>query len=207
MHYAAEERPLKYDPIKALVAPRPIGWISTVGSEGQTNLAPYSFFQAIAQRPSMIMFSSEGLKDSVVFARQTGEFVCNVATWEFRDQVVLTSDDLPRGQSEFEYAGLETEPSRFVQPPRVKGIAAALECRTLQSFELKDLEGRATDRFVVIGQVVGVYIDDRFIKDGRVDTAAMRPLARLGYLDYAVIDEVFQMPDRAIRARASLVNG
>jgi flavin reductase (DIM6/NTAB) family NADH-FMN oxidoreductase RutF len=155
----------------------------------------------------MMMFSSEGLKDSVVFARQTGEFVCNVATWEFREHVVLASDDLPRGHSEFEHAGLEMEPSRFVRPPRVKGIAAALECRTLQSFELKDLEGRATDRFVVIGQVVGVYIDDRFIKDGRVDTAAMRPIARLGYLDYAVIDEVFQMPDRAIRARASLVNG
>ncbi|MES3000342.1 MAG: flavin reductase family protein [Pseudomonadota bacterium] len=206
MHYPAHERPLPYDPVKALVAPRPIGWISTVGPDGQANLAPYSFFQAIAQRPSMVMFSSEGLKDSVVFAQESGEFVCNVATWKFREHVVLTSDDLPRGHSEFEHAGLEMEASGFVKPPRVKGIAAALECRTLQSFELKDLEGRATDRFVVIGQVVGVYIDDRFIKDGRVDTAAMRPIARLGYLDYAVIDEVFQMPDRKIRARASLVN-
>ncbi|GAA4335925.1 flavin reductase family protein [Pigmentiphaga soli] len=203
---ASEKPPLPYDPFKALVAPRPIGWISTVSREGHLNLAPYSFFQAIAQRPGMVIFTSEGRKDSVDYAVDTGEFVCNQATWDFRDQLLLSSDDLPRGENEFLHAGLEWEPSRLVRPPRVKGVAAALECRVVSSFELTDLAGNGANRMAVIGQVVGVYIDDRFIKDGRVDTAAMRVIARCGYFDYAVIDDYFQMRDRKIRAKPSLVN-
>jgi len=206
MFYATSTKlPLPFDPLKALVAPRPIGWISTLSAKGELNLAPYSFFQAIAQRPAMVIFSGEGAKDSISFAQESGEFVCNMATFEFKDQMLRSSDDLPRGENEFVHAGLETESSGTVKPPRVKGIAAALECKVVTSFELKDLDGADIGRIAVIGQVTGVYIDDRFIKEGKVDTAAMRLVARLGYFDYAVIDEVFQMRDRSIRTRPSLV--
>jgi flavin reductase (DIM6/NTAB) family NADH-FMN oxidoreductase RutF len=196
---ASEKLPLPHDPLKALVSPRPIGWISAVSARGELNLAPYSFFQVIAQRPGMVMFTSEGYKDSIVFAQETGEFVCNIATWDFKDQMLRSSDPLPRGQNEFPHAGLETEASRLVRPPRVKGIAAALECKVLSCFELKDLEGRGTQRIAMMGQIVGVHIDDRFIlANGRVDTAAMRIIARCGYFDYAVIDQLFQMGERGV---------
>jgi flavin reductase (DIM6/NTAB) family NADH-FMN oxidoreductase RutF len=207
MFYNANEKlPLPYDPLKALVSPRPIGWISTVSREGHVNLAPYSFFQAIAQRPGLVLFSSEGNKDSVDFAVESGEFVCNIATWEFRDAVVLTSDDLPRGHNEFVHANLTMEPSGLVRPPRVRGISAALECKVTTSFELKDIDGKGINRLVVIGQVIGVYIDDKYIKDGKVNSAAMKIIARCGYLDYAVIEDHFQMKDRQTRAKPSLVN-
>lgn len=206
MFYDAREKlPLPFDPLKALVSPRPIGWISTVSTQGHVNLAPYSFFQAIAQRPGMVLFSSEGNKDSVQFAVESGEFVCNIATWNFRDEIVLTSDDLPRGENEFLHADLKMEPSGLVRPPRIQGIAASLECKVTTSFELTDIDGKGIDRLVVIGQVIGVYIDDKFIKNGRVDSAAMKIIARCGYLDYAVIEEYFQMSDRKIRAKPSLV--
>jgi flavin reductase (DIM6/NTAB) family NADH-FMN oxidoreductase RutF len=206
MFYDAREKmPLPFDPLKALVSPRPIGWISTISRQGHVNLAPYSFFQAIAQRPGMVLFSSEGNKDSVQFAVESGEFVCNIATWNFRDEIILTSDDLPRGQNEFLHADLKMEASGLVRPPRVHGIAASLECRVTTSFELKDIDGQGIDRLVVIGQVVGVYIDDKFIKDGRVDAAAMKIIARCGYLDYAVIEQYFQMNDRKIRTKPSLI--
>ena len=161
---------------------------------GKANLAPYSFFNAFSSRPPIVGFSSSsGLKDSVVFAAETREFVCNLATFEFRKQMNLTSVALPRGESEFVAAELEMEPSVLVKVPRVKGIAAALECRWLQTIEFMDLEGRQTDRWLVLGQVVGTYIDDRYVTDGRVDTARMRPIARCGYDEYAVVDRVFSM--------------
>ena len=196
MFYEASGRaPLPFDPLKALVSPRPIGWISSISAAGAVNLAPYSFFQAISQRPGMVLYSSEGMKDSATFSRETGEFVCNMATWSFREQMHLSSDALPQGENEFLHAGLEMEPSQLVKPPRVKGVAAALECKTVDSFELKDMHGHVTDRIIVIGQVVGVYIGDEFLKEGKVDTAAMQLIARCGYFDYAVIDRLFQMRD------------
>jgi flavin reductase (DIM6/NTAB) family NADH-FMN oxidoreductase RutF len=152
MFYNANEKlPLPYDPLKALVSPRPIGWISTMSREGHVNLAPYSFFQAIAQRPGLVLFSSEGNKDSVAFAVESGEFVCNIATWEFREEVVLTSNDLPRGDNEFLHANLKMTPSGLVRPPRVHGIAAALECKVTSSFEMKDRKIRAKPSLVNIG--------------------------------------------------------
>lgn len=194
MFYETATRPpLPHDPFKALVAPRPIGWISSISRSGAVNLAPYSFFNAVGSNPPLVMFSSEGRKDSLTFVEETGEFVCNIATLDLSAQMNATSAPLARGQSEFDVAGLNAVPSRLVKPPRVKEAAAALECKVLQSFEIKDLEGRPTDRWMVIGQVVAVYIDDRFIKDGLVDTAAMQPLARCGYADYAVVDRVFSL--------------
>jgi flavin reductase (DIM6/NTAB) family NADH-FMN oxidoreductase RutF len=177
---------LPHDPFKAIVAPRPIGWISSISARGEINLAPYSFFNGISGNPPMVMFSSEGRKDSHAFVEETREFVCNLATWELREQVIATSGPYPRGVDEMKEVGLEAAPSRLVKPPRVKASPCALECKWLQTTQLRDLDGAAIDRYVVFGQVVGVHIDERFIRDGLLDTAAMRPIARAGYHDYFV---------------------
>jgi flavin reductase (DIM6/NTAB) family NADH-FMN oxidoreductase RutF len=195
MFYEPHARPavFKHDPFKALIVPRPIGWVTTMSRKGEINLAPYSYFNAFNSSPGVIGFSSEGRKDSVTFAEETREFVWNLATYGLRDPMNETSAPLPRGVSEFDPAGLDTEASRIVKPPRIKGVSAALECKWLQTLKIKDLNGHDLDNWVVFGQVVGVYIDDRFIKDGKVDTAAMQPIARLGYNEYAVVDAVFSM--------------
>jgi flavin reductase (DIM6/NTAB) family NADH-FMN oxidoreductase RutF len=183
---------LPYNPFKAIVAPRPIGWITSMSAKGEINLAPYSFFNGITDRPPIVMFSSEGHKDSVAFVEETKEFVCSLATFDLRDQMNGTAAPLPRGQSEMSATGLAAAPSHFVKPPRVAASPCALECRWLKTVTF-DIEGHKMDRYAVFGHVVGVYIDDRFIKDGKLDTAAMRPIARLGYNEYAVVDEVFRM--------------
>jgi len=183
---AKNDHGLPYNPFKAIVAPRPIGWISSMSHKGEINLAPYSFFNGLTDHPPTVMFASEGRKDSVVFAEETREFVCNFACYALREQMNTTSATFPRGVNEMEKAGLAAAPSRMVKPPRVKDAPCALECKWLQTIRLPDLDGRVTDRYVVFGQVVGVYIDDAFIKDGKLDTAAMRPIARAGYSDYFV---------------------
>jgi flavin reductase (DIM6/NTAB) family NADH-FMN oxidoreductase RutF len=177
---------LPHDPFKAIVAPRPIGWIASMSAKGEVNLAPYSFFNAVSSDPPIVMFSSEGRKDSLAFIEETREFVCNLATWDLRQQMNATSGPYPRGIDEMREAGLEPAPSVLVKPPRVRASPCALECRSLQTVALRDIDGRATECFVVLGQVVGVHIDDRFIRDGLLDTAAMRPIARAGYHDYFV---------------------
>jgi flavin reductase (DIM6/NTAB) family NADH-FMN oxidoreductase RutF len=185
---------LPHDPFKALVAPRPVGWISTTGPGGEVNLAPYSFFNAVCDAPPMVAFSSAGRKDSATFADDVREFVWNLATWDLREAMNLSSSDLARGESEFEHAGLEPAPSRLVAAPRVAASPAALECRVVQVTELRDVDGRPVDHHLVIGQVVGVHLDPAYVHDGKVDTAALRPIARCGYLgDYAVVDELFDM--------------
>ena len=145
------------------------------------------------------MFASEGRKDSVAFVEETKEFVCNLATFDLRDADERTSAPLPRGVNEMERAGLDAAPSRLVKPPRVAASPCALECKWLQTVALDDLDGQPLDRYVVFGQVVGVHIDDRFIKDGRLDTAAMKPIARCGYDEYAVVESVFTMTPAAER--------
>jgi flavin reductase (DIM6/NTAB) family NADH-FMN oxidoreductase RutF len=185
---------LPHDPFKAAIAPRPIGWVSTIGAGGAVNLAPYSFFNAISGAPPMIAFSSEGMKDSASFAAQTREFVWNMPTWELREAMNATSASLPRGENEFVHAGLDMAPSRIVAPPRVATSPCALECKVTETLTLTDLDGRHTDRHLVIGQVVGVHLDERYIADGILDVAAMRPIARCGYTaDYTVLDRLFQM--------------
>jgi flavin reductase (DIM6/NTAB) family NADH-FMN oxidoreductase RutF len=177
---------LPHDPFKAIVAPRPIGWISTISAKGEINLAPYSFFNGVSGSPPMVMFASEEKKDSVAFAEETGEFVCNLATWDLRDQMNTTSGPYPRGVDEMKEAGLEAAPSVLVKPPRVKASPCALECKWLQTVRLNDVDGIPTQRYIVFGQVIGIYIDEAFIKDGLLDTAAMQPIARAGYHDYFV---------------------
>jgi flavin reductase (DIM6/NTAB) family NADH-FMN oxidoreductase RutF len=190
---ATNDHGLPRDPFKAIVAPRPIGWITSVSQKGEINLAPYSFFNAISEAPPMVMFASGGRKDTVAFIEETGEFVCNFASFALREAMSKTGTEFPRGVDEMVEAGLASAPSRLVRPPRVAASPCALECKRLQIIEVRDLEGKSAGRFVVLGQVVGIHIDDRYIKDGRLDTAAMQPLARCGYSDYAVVDEVFAM--------------
>ena len=183
-----------HDPFKALVVPRPIGWISTVSAKGEVNLAPYSYFNAFSSSPPIVGFSSEGDKDSSTFAMQTGEFVWSMATWELRDPMNASAASLARGQSEFQHARLDTAASRLVKPPRVAASPAAFECRVTELVKLKDIDGEDSGRRLVLGRVVGIHIDERFVKAGRVDSAAMRPIARGGYDEYSVVERVFSMP-------------
>ena len=183
-----------HDPFKALVVPRPIGWIATMSATGELNLAPYSYFNGFSSVPPIVGFSSEGDKDSSTFAVETGEFVWSMATWDLRDAMNASAASLPRGQSEFAHARLETAPSRLVKPPRVAASPAAFECRVTEVVKLKDLDGSDSGRRLVLGRVVGIHIDERFVREGRVDTAAMRPIARGGYDEYSVVERVFSMP-------------
>jgi len=190
MHYDSIENKhgLKHDPFKALVAPRPIGWITTVSRDGVCNLAPYSFFNAVSDRPHYVVFSSKDVKDSVRNVRETGEFTCSLATWDTRFAMNVSSAPVPPDADEYPLAGLTAVASRFVKPPRVKEAPAALECRHWKTVELPDVApGTDSGHFLVIGHVVGIYIDDAYVKDGIVDTPAMRPLARMGYMQYAVV--------------------
>jgi len=216
MHYDAIENKhgLKHDPLKALVAPRPIGWISSLSKDGVCNLAPYSFFNAVAEKPAWVVFSSVGIKDSLKNIEETGEFVCSLATWDLREQMNWSSASVAHGVDEFPIAGLSTAPSRFVKPPRVKESPVALECTYWQTVPLPP--ARAGDKpgnFVVFGKVVGIYIDDAFVKAGMVDTGAMKPIARMGYMDYAVVtaETIFTLgrpsPDAAMARLKEGVEG
>ena len=188
---------LPHDPFKSCVVPRPIGWISTIGADAAVNLAPYSFFNAVATEPPMVMFSSNGkqahgTKDSVANAEATGEFVCNMATWDLRDPMSQTSRPVPPEVDEFELAGLETPPTELGKPPRGKASPIHLECVYHQTLELPcDIEGGRNA--ICLGRVVGVHIRDEFLTDGKVDIARIKPLARLGYQDYTVAEKVLTL--------------
>ena len=193
---------LPHDPFKAIVAPRPIGWISTVDAEGRGNLAPYSFFNAFSSQPPIIGFSSEGWKHSAANIRATGEFVFNLATRRLAEQMNLTGAVLPEGTDEMKVAGLTPAPCRLVKAARVTESPAAFECRLLDILELKDLEGTPLGRFLILGQVVGVHIDRDFLTpDGLFDTARAAPMARCGYLsDYAEISSLVRLHRKQGRA-------
>jgi flavin reductase (DIM6/NTAB) family NADH-FMN oxidoreductase RutF len=184
---------LPHDPSKAIVSPRPVGWISTRSTAGALNLAPYSFFNMFSSKPFLVWFSSEGEKDSATFARESGEFVVNLAGRDLLRKMVASSVDAPRGTSEFGYANLTPEPSVMVAAPRVREAVAALECKVTEIFTPKTFSGRATDAVVVAGEVVGVYIDDSMLTDGLFDVVKAGNAARLGYLDYLTVETVFPM--------------
>jgi flavin reductase (DIM6/NTAB) family NADH-FMN oxidoreductase RutF len=196
MHYDTDKRDhgLPHDPFKALVVPRPIGWVATLDRQGRANLAPYSFFNAVSDRPPMLMFSSGGTKDSLRNILDTGEFTCSIATWALREAMNLSSAPVAPGVDEFALAGLSKAASRFVKVPRVAEAPAAFECTLWQALPLP-APRRGDGYTLVIGSVVGVYIDDAFIQDGIVQSAEMRALARLGCMDYSVLtpDTLFTM--------------
>ena len=178
---------LPHDPFKALAVPRPIGWISSVGANGIANLAPYSFFNAVAEKPHYVVIGSGGVKDTLSNIEETKEFVCNLATYDLRNHMNISSATVPRGVDEFPLAGLTAVKGNMVAAPRVKEAAAAFECRLHQLIPLPGV-GRYKQNFtLIIGLVVGIHIDDKYIVDGIIDTASMKPIARLGYMDYAVI--------------------
>ena len=215
MFYDSEARmngtvdmPLPFNPFKALVAPRPIGWISTLTSDGLVNLAPYSYFQAVADNPDVVMFSATptleaatsgqgirfgtGRKHSEANAASSGEFVCNIVSHELAELMNATSAHLPADTSEAEHAGITLAPSHKISTPRVAACPAALECVFLES---RPVPRRGGDHVyqMVFGEVVGIHIDERFVQNGRVDTGAMQPLTRMGYDEYAVLDEKFTL--------------
>lgn len=194
MHYDAIDNMhgLPNDPFKAIVAPRPIGWISSISRSGVPNLAPYSFFNAVADSPHYIALGSSGMKDSLSNIEATAEFVINIATFELREQMNASAANVAPDVDEFKLSGLTAAPSRFVKPPRVKESPAALECKLFQIVPLPDNHGDAKN-WAIIGRVVGIYIDDRFIAEGRVNTAAMKPIARLGYSEYATVETAWRM--------------
>ncbi len=183
---------LALDPFKAVMVPRPIGWISTLSPDGIANLAPYSFFNAFSDGPIYVAFGSGGRKDTLRNVEATGEFAFNLATFSLREAMNTSSATVPHHIDEFELAGLSKAPCRLIKAPRVGESPVCFECRHFQTVPLPDDDGHVGD-WMVIGRVIGIHIDDRFIENGRVNTAALQPLARLGYSEYATIDSTWRM--------------
>ena len=184
---------LSHNPMTALVVPRPIGWISTVSRDGVVNLAPYSFFNVVSGAPPFIMFASKPRKDSQRNAEETGEFVANMATYDLRELVNASSAEYGPAISEPDRIGLEMAPCRAVRPPRVARSPVALECKYYKTVELISADGTRNTSSVILGEVVGIHIDDKMIVNGHIDVTRMQPLARLGYMDYCAVNELFAM--------------
>jgi flavin reductase (DIM6/NTAB) family NADH-FMN oxidoreductase RutF len=192
------EHGLKRNPFKSLVVPRPIGWISSLSKDGVANIGPYSFFNAVAEDPHMVMFSSsyrpksDQRKDSHWNAEETGEFVVNICTEELKDRMNTSSAPYAREVDEFARARLTPAPGRNVKAPRIAESPVALECKTFQIVRLPAKSGNHGN-VVVIGEVVGIHIAESILKDGMVDMDKFRPLARLGYWQYTVVNNAFWM--------------
>lgn len=190
----AQGHGLPHDPLKAIVAPRVIGWISTRSAQGAFNLAPYSFFGIFATSPPIIGFSSEGIKDSVRNIEETGEFVWNLTSRALAEQMNRSSAPVAPETDEFALAGLTPAAGRRVSVPHVQESPAALECKLLQVIRLHTLDGKPMNNWLTLGQVVGVHIQESFLKDGLFDTWAAQPVMRAGYqADYAGLGELFRM--------------
>jgi flavin reductase (DIM6/NTAB) family NADH-FMN oxidoreductase RutF len=196
MFYRPEDgHGLKHNPFNAIVTPRPIGWIATRGADGSENLAPYSFFNAVAYDPPQVMFAStsakpdrDGTKDSVANIRETGVFCVNVVEYAMRDVMNTTSGPWGRDVDEFDKAGIARADCETIACSRVAAAPASLECTLTQ---IVKLPGEAN--FVVFGEVKGVHLRDNCIKDGIYDILRYHPLARLGYRDYAAVTELFSL--------------
>lgn len=190
---------LPHDPFKAIVVPRPIGWVSTVDANGQANLAPYSFFNGCGERPPMVMFAQTGakkegvlVKDSVTNARETGEFACNVVGMALKDAMNTTTAAFEADVDEFERAGLTKAPGQAIKAPHVAEAPAVLECRTHQILELPAWSDAWTN-LLVIGEVVGVHIRDEYLEEGLLDILKYNPVARMGYMDYTTVEDRWSM--------------
>jgi flavin reductase (DIM6/NTAB) family NADH-FMN oxidoreductase RutF len=189
--------PLRHNPLNALVAPRPIGWISTISAAGDVNLAPFSYFNAVAADPPMVIFAPNtkedgDFKDSFRNLLEVPEFVVNVVSAPLARLMNATSASFPYGVDEFAAVGVESTPSISVRPPRVAAARAALECRVWERLDLPaGRDGRRSH--LVVGEVVGIYIDDAIIRHGAVDQLALAQVARLGRNDYTQVEKLFEM--------------
>ncbi|MCV6546266.1 MAG: flavin reductase family protein [Cohaesibacter sp.] len=189
----SEPHGLPHDPFKALVAPRPIGWISSRGADGVANLAPYSFFNAVSAQPNVVMFSSQGRKDSLINIEQSGEFACNLASYELRDAMNLSASMVGPEVDEFALAGLSQKACQLIAAPCVAESPVVMECRLLDIIKLDRYEGVDTPYQMVLGEVIGIFIEDAMLVDGMVDMTKLKPLARLGYKDYCMVEDVFSL--------------
>ncbi len=196
----ADGHGLPHDPFKAIVTPRPIGWISTIDAEGRANLAPFSFFNGCGDAPPMVMFAQTGrksrpepVKDSIANIRETGEFACNIVSQALKEAMNLSSGAYQPEVDEFELAGLTKAPGISIAAPHVAEAPAVLECRLVKIVD--DLPSWRDHAFniMVIGEVVGVHIDDAILKDGRVDVLGYNPVARMGYMDYTTVTDIWAM--------------
>ena len=189
MFYRPEDgHGLPHSPFNAIVAPRPIGWISSRGADGVNNLAPYSFFNAVAYVPPQVMFASNGDKDSVSNIRDTGVFCTNVVAHDMRHVMNATSATLPPDIDEFDHAGVERVECETIPCARVAGAPASMECRATRIVQLD-----GPDNFVVFGEVTGVHIREDCLNEGLFDVTRFNPVSRLGYRDYATVRDVFTL--------------
>ena len=197
MFYQPKKNPFSIDPYKSLIFPRPIGWISSIDKKGIVNLAPYSYFNAIADDPPQIMFvaaasdRSSQKKDTLTNIMTTKEFVVNFATTATRKQMNLSSKDIHKDDDEFVLTKLKKRKSRLVKVPSVADSPVNLECKLLKSIKLKSSLRKFST--MVMGEVIGIYIKDSFIEKGRVNSAAMRYVARMGYSEYTTVSSKFKM--------------
>ena len=197
MFYKTKKNPFSIDPYKSLIFPRPIGWISSIDKKGVVNLAPYSYFNAIADNPPQIMFvagapdRSSQKKDTLSNIMATKEFVVNFATTATRKQMNLSSKDIHKDDDEFILTKLKKRKSRLVKVPSVDDSPVNLECKLLKSIKLKSSLRKFST--MVMGEVIGIYIKDSFIEKGRVNSAAMRYVARMGYSEYTTVSSKFKM--------------
>lgn len=175
---------LAHDPFKAIVAPRPIGWIGTKGRDGSLNLSPYSFFNIVSDNPKLVMFSSSGYKHSCRNAEETGVFTASLVSRDLVDPMNASSAPVDYGVNEFELAGLTAVTGRAVDAPFVGEAHAVLECRVTQIIKPTGLDGAISESVMVFGQVVAIHISETILRDGRIDMALSRPVARMGYMDY-----------------------
>ena len=189
--------PFKIDPFKSLVFPRPIGWISSINKNGVANIAPYSFFNAVADAPPQIMFCANGssvhskYKDSLSNILSTKEFVVNFATLTTKHQMNNTSRDYKPDEDEFILSRLKKKESKLVKAPSVKNSPVNLECKLIKTIKLKSNLNKIST--MVIGEVIGIYINNKFIKKDRVDSVSMRYIARMGYSEYTTVSSKFNL--------------
>jgi len=196
-----------HDPFKSFISPRPIGWIGSLDGEGRTNLAPYSFFNAMASNPPVVVFGSGSradgsLKDSQRNVEETGEFTVNIVSHALKDEMNETSAALPPGENEMVAAGLEGAPSRLIKPLRVARAPISMECKYLQTVELECWNAPQRN-FVIFGKVIGIHVAEDIIEDGLCKPDKWQPVSRLGYFDYATVTETFEMLRPASAPRPS----
>lgn len=185
---------LPHNPFKAIVSPRPIGWISTQNAKGAANLAPYSFFNAVSDSPPMLGFNTSGpklgsdtIKDTITNIRETGAFCVNIVSYDLREAMNVSSGHYDLGDDEFARAGLTKGTSKTINAPYVTEAPISMECKL---YSIQELPG---GEVWTMGSVLGIHIDDAHIKDGILDVTSYKPVARMGYRDYAVVEQVFSL--------------